>query len=55
MLDPVTSTLRLTQVAMFVALTLAFQLLPASPWPPGLLRFTAFPLILAGLDRKSVV
>lgn len=48
MLDLVTSTLRLTQMAMFVALALAIQLLPTPQVFGGVLRFNAFPLILSG-------
>ncbi len=42
-------TLRLTRMAMFVALTLAMQMVPVPPVAGGLLRFTALPLILSGL------
>ncbi len=41
-------TLRLTRMAMFVALTLAIQMVPVPPVAGGLLRFSALPLILAG-------
>ena len=41
-------TLRLTRMAMFVALTLAVQLVPVPPLAAGLLRFTALPILLSG-------
>ena len=42
------ATLRLTRMAMFVALTLAFQMVPVPPVAGGMLRFAAFPILLSG-------
>jgi len=41
-------TLRLTCMAMFVALSLAIQMIPVPPVSGGLLRFAALPIILSG-------
>ncbi|MBQ7569231.1 folate family ECF transporter S component [bacterium] len=41
--------LNVPQMAMFVAITLAFQAVPLPPIGGGILRFAALPIILSGL------